>query len=870
MINFQKIESKWQNKWESKKAFQAKKSKKKKFYCLEMYPYPSGEGLHMGHVCNYVIGDVYTRFKRMNNFNVLYPMGYDSFGLPAENAAIKHKTHPKIYTEKAIKNFIKQQKQMGLSYDWSRTLASHKEDYYKWDQWIFLQLYKKGLAYKKKAAVNWCPECKTVLANEQVINGKCWRHTSTEVEIKELNQWFFKITDYAEQLLNGLNKLSWPEEIKTIQRNWIGQSSGTLINFRLKDTNENLPVFTTRIDTIYGVTFLVFAPEHPKVLELVKGTKYESKVKEFIKKVIIKDKFTRTSEETEKEGLFIGKYAINPLTNEEIPIYIGNFVLLEYGYGLVMAVPAHDQRDFEFAKKYNILIKIVITPKHKTLNELHQAYIEDGILINSKQFNGLDNKKAIEEITKYLNKTKLGNYSTQYKLRDWLISRQRYWGCPIPIIYCDNCGIVPVPEKNLPVKLPEKVQFGKEGNPLATNKQFVNVKCPKCKGKALRETDTMDTFIDSSWYFFRYCDNKNKKKLFDSSKVNYWMPIDTYIGGKEHATGHLLYCRFMTKFFKDLKLTKFDEPILKLFNQGMLHKDNVVMSKSKGNIVTQEEIAKKYGIDTARFFLMFIASPDKDKEWSTTGIESSYKSIFKIYNLLNEKQVKNTPELENKINKTIKEVTYEIENFNYNIALIKIMDYVSYLYKKGCTKYSLEVLAKLIAPLTPHLAEELWNKLNHKTLISLETWPKYDAKKINEKYEMQDLFIEQTKKDIYNIINLVNIKPKKIKIFISESWKYDLFKKIKKEIELTRNPGEIIKKVMDKVHGKEIAQIVNSIVKDPSKIPEVILDQKTELLILKQANFKEFNAEIDIILAENSTENKAKNSIPGKVAILVE
>jgi len=593
-MNYQEIEKKWQKEWEKEKIFEVNEdSKKPKFYCLSMYPYPSGSGLHMGHASNYTITDVYSRYKKMKGFNVLHPMGYDSFGLPAENAAIKNNSHPKIYTEKAIQNYIQQQKELGLSYDWSRMIYSHNPEYYKWNQWLFLQMFKKGLAYKKTAPVNWCEKCNTVLANEQVVNGKCWRHEDTEVEIKELNQWFFKTTDYAKQLLEGLDKLDWSEEIKQMQKNWIGESEGAIVNFKLKDTNEDIPIFTTRIDTIYGVTFMVFAPEHPKVLELVKGTKYQEEVKEFTKKVLIQDKFTRTSEDVEKEGIFIGKYAINPLTNKEIPIYIGNFVVQDYGGGAVMAVPAHDQRDFEFAKKYDIPIEIVIQPRGKELKNLEKAYTEEGILINSDKFNGLKNRKAIKDITKYLEKNKLGKKTIQYRLRDWLISRQRYWGTPIPILYCNKCGMIPEKEENLPIKLPEDAKFTTGGNPLESSKEYKNAICPKCKGIASRETDTMDTFIDSSWYFFRYTDPHNSKEMFSKENAEYWAPVDLYIGGREHATGHLIYFRFMTKVLKELGLTNLDEPVTKLFNQGMLSgPGGEKMSKSKGNVILPETISK--------------------------------------------------------------------------------------------------------------------------------------------------------------------------------------------------------------------------------------------------------------------------------------
>jgi len=713
MVDLNKIARKWQKKWQEEKIFEVKEEpKKKKYYVLEMYPYPSGSGLHMGHARNYCIGDCHARYKRMKGYNVLYPMGYDSFGLPAENAAIAEKSHPKIFTENAIKNFVKQQKELGLSYDWSRIIASHTPEYYKWDQWIFLKMYEKGLAYKKLAIVNWCPKCSTVLANEQVHNGKCWRHTEQNVKVKELSQWFFKITNYADELLEGLDKLKgWSDDVKTMQRNWIGKSYGTKIHFKIEGTKDMIPVFTTRSDTLFGVTFMVYAPEHPKVLELVKGTKYESGVKKFIRKVVVEDKFTRTAEDKEKEGMFIGKYAINPVNDERIPIYIGNFVLLGYGAGAIMAVPAHDQRDFEFAKKYNIPIRAVITPQDYELKpeKMTRAYLDDGILINSGDFNGMNNKEAIDEITKFLSKKGYGKKTKQYKLRDWLISRQRFWGCPIPIIYCDKCGTVPIAEKELPVKLPENIKFSGKGNPLESANSFVNAKCPKCNGPARRETDTMDTFVDSSWYFLRYCDAKNNKEIFDKKKVAYWMPIDMYIGGKEHATMHLIYFRFLTKFLRDLGLIKIDEPTLNLFNQGMLHRGEVVMSKSKGNVVTQEEIAEKYGIDTARFFLLFVARPDKEMEWDDKAIMGSYRFLNKVSSLTEKKIINNNDaKSESKMHKTIKLVTENIENFKFNTSLVHLMDFVNYLsVKNELSKDALEAVALLLNPFAPHLSEEL-------------------------------------------------------------------------------------------------------------------------------------------------------------------
>jgi len=859
-MDFQAIEQKWQRGWEEKKAFEVKESKKKKYYCLEMFPYPSASGLHMGHAFNYTIGDIYARFKRANGFNVLYPMGYDAFGLPAENAAIKAGSHPKIFTETAIKNFIKQQKTLGLSYDWSRILITSAPEYYKWNQYFFLELYKKGLVYRKKAAVNYCPKCQTVLANEQVHNGKCWRHADTDVEIKQLEQWFVKITDYAEELLKDIDRLKWPERIKLMQKNWIGKSNGIEINFKINEGG--WPIFTTRPDTIFGVTFMVISCQHPRLMELV-TKEQKRRVLDILKK--IKSTSEKDLEELEKEGVFTGSYAINPMTNEKVPVYAGNFVVADYGSGMVMAVPAHDQRDFEFAKKYNIPIKIVITPnktkvitiKRSLKSEFYRkveefaklveqdglvninteevdkvfelakdnfsgspwyihsegpikkiflhsnkedkifnwdtkeecekakafglkigikkeqldfdglrgAYIDEGILINSAQFTGIESERATDKISSHLEKQKFGKRTTQYKLRDWLVSRQRYWGTPIPIVYCDKCGILPVAIKQLPVLLPGKVEFGK-GNPLATNKGFVNTRCPKCGRKAKRETDTMDTFFDSSWYFLRYCDNKNNKKPFDKKKIGYWMPVDQYIGGAEHACMHLIYARFFTKALRDLGFLKIDEPFLRLFNQGMLHgRDGAVMSKSRGNIVLQEEISEKYGIDTARLFLVSIASPDKDIMWNDEGIEGSYRFINKVIKFFeNVKSRKSGERAISKFNKTVRDVTEDIDNFRYNLAVIKIREFFEYL-KEEESREILEGFLKLLHPFCPHIAEELWHKIGNKTFISLEPWPKVDEKKINHSFEKQDIALKQLKGDINNVLRIINKQPKRIFIY---------------------------------------------------------------------------------------------------------
>ena len=768
MVDFNKIAKKWQKKWEEKDIFKVKENNKKKFYCLEMYPYPSNQ-LHMGHLRNYSIGDCLARYKRMQGFNVLYPMGYDAFGLPAENAAIKSKVDPEKWTWDNIKAIKKQQQSMGLSYDWSRQIQSCTEDYYRWNQWIFLKFFEKGLAYKKESYVNWCNSCNTVLANEQVHEGKCWR-CGNEVSDKSLEQWFFKIRDYADELLEDLEKLKWPEQVKIMQGNWIGKSHGTEINFLIKDTNEKIPIFTTRADTLFGVTFMVFAPEHPLVRKWVKGTKYEKAFEKFYREVRKENKFERTAEESEKKGMFIGKYAVNPINNEEVPVYVGNFVVYEYGAGAVMAVPAHDQRDFDFAKKYKIKIKMVIQPDAYEIKEekMTRAYLEDGHLVNSAEFNNINNKDAADEISKKLEKLDKGKRTINYKLRDWLISRQRYWGTPIPIIYCEKCGVVAVPYKDLPVKLPKNVKFSGSGNPLETSREFVNCKCPKCKGKARRETDTMDTFVDSSWYFIRYCSPKESKLPFNKKSVNYWMPVNQYIGGIEHAIMHLLYARFFTKALRDLGLHKIDEPFSRLLCQGMVIKDGAKMSKSLGNIVDPKEIIDRYGSDTARLFILFAASPEKELEWSDKGVNGAYRFLNKVYNL-SEKvdNVKADNSILNKMHRTISAVSGNIENFENNKAVVSLYSYVDYLSKlEKIPKEAFENLILLLAPFTPHLCEELWSKLENKGFISLAKWPKFDSKKISKKIEKEEELVEDTIEDIRNVLNLIKITPKKVYLYV--------------------------------------------------------------------------------------------------------
>ncbi len=757
-IDFKKIEDKWKLNWEKGKVFSTdEKSKKPKYYILEMFPYPSASGLHLGHALNFTIGDIYSRFKRMNGFNILYPTGYDALGLPAENAAIKEKIHPEEYTKNSIANFMNQQKILGLSYDWNRIVNTSDPDFYKWDQWIFIKMFEKGVAYRKKSPVNWCPDCRTVLANEQVHDGKCWRHEETEVEIKHLEQWFFKITDYADELFESIEKLNWPVKIKSMQKNWIGKSRGVEIDFEIQ--GKKWPIFTTRPDTLFGVTFMVVSANHQKLFDLVSETQ-KKEVEKFLKK--IKSVSEKELESAEKEGVFSGNYAINPITKEKIPVYVGNFVVADYGSGMVMAVPAHDQRDFEFAKKYNIPIKKVIVPfdnHSEKFEKIIKAYTDRGVLVNSGEFSGLNNEEAKKKIVEHLKKKKIGRECINFKLRDWLVSRQRYWGTPIPIVYCEKCGIVPVPEKDLPIKLPKNVEFG-EGNPLLTNEKWINIKCPKCGSKAKRETDTMDTFVNSSWYFLRYCDNKNNKKIFDGRKLKYWMPIDMYVGGAEHACMHLIYCRFYTKFLRDLGLLNFNEPIIRLFNQGMLHgADGNKMSKSLGNVIDPLEIIKNYSSDSLRLALMSFASPDSDTRWDEKVVVGSYRFIKKAYEYFNEVKITNKPDLkiESKLNKIIKESTNQIENFKYNLAIIKIRELFEALPIE-CPKSVLEKSLKLLHPFCPFVTEELWNKIGNKSFISLERWPECDEKKINLNFEKQEEALDNIVKDILNIQKIVESK----------------------------------------------------------------------------------------------------------------
>lgn len=773
------VESKWQTLWEENKAFQVSEDQdKEKYYLLEMFPYPSGR-IHMGHVRNYAIGDVVARFKRMQGLNVLHPMGWDAFGMPAENAAIEHKTHPAKWTYENIASMREQLKRIGLSYDWDREFATCDSDYYRWEQLVFLKMYENGLAYKKGSSVNWCDDCQTVLANEQVEDGCCWR-CHNQVQPKELEQWFFKITDYADELLDWADKLSgWPERVLAMQRNWIGKSYGCEIEFPIINQSETIKVFTTRPDTLFGATFMSLAPEHPLVAQLVTDDRKEA-VDQFVSEVEGQDKLSRTSGDLEKKGVFTGSYALNPLNGEKIPVFLANFVLMDYGTGAVMAVPAHDQRDFEFARKYELPVVVVIQPEGESTDAatMEEAYTGPGLLVNSGEFNGIDNESAKEKIAESLDQRGEGRKTVNYRLRDWGVSRQRYWGTPIPIIYCSDCGAVPVPEQDLPVILPSDVELtGEGGSPLARHEEFLRVSCPGCGKDARRESDTFDTFVESSWYFARYACPDYDKGPLDKSAANYWMPVDQYIGGIEHAVMHLLYARFYTKILRDLGMIDVDEPFSNLLTQGMVCKETQrcsehgwlypeqveddhctlcgkevefgrteKMSKSKKNVIDPNQLIEQFGADTARLFSLFAAPPEKDLEWNEQGVEGCSRFLNRVWRAISENielianaEIPETvdgeaADLRRKTHQTIKKVTEDVDGrFHFNTAIAAVMELVNAVYSfksgadsPGVLREALETVVRLLNPFVPHICEELWQSLGHEQSVEACGWPAWD------------------------------------------------------------------------------------------------------------------------------------------------
>ena len=783
------LEPRWQAHWEKEGIFKATEDpSKEKYYLLEMFPYPSGK-IHIGHVRNYTIGDVVARYKKMCGKNVLHPMGWDAFGMPAENAAIENNTHPARWTYDNIEAMKVQLKRMGFSYDWDRELATCDADYYRWEQLVFLEMYEKGLAYRKKTHVNWCEKCQTVLANEQVEDGCCWRHPELEVTIKEMNSWFLKITDYADDMLEYCEKLpGWPDRVMSMQKNWIGKSHGAAIEFPMVGAGDAIEVFTTRQDTLYGATFMCLAPEHPMVKDIIKGLPQENEVLDFVDRTLKMDSFMRTADFTAKEGVFTGRHCLNPLTREEIPIFVANFVLFDYGTGAIMAVPTHDQRDFEFAKKYGLKLRVVIKPEDSDLNEetMSEAYVDQGILVNSGPFDGQRNLEAQDSIADYLEKEGIGHKTVNYRIRDWGISRQRYWGAPIPMIHCERCGIVPVNKDDLPVVLPLDLDMRPNGgSPLPFEPSFFETTCPKCNGQARRETDTMDTFVESSWYFDRYACPDYQDGPLDAKRVDYWMPVDQYIGGIEHAILHLLYSRFYTRVLKDLGHLKIKEPFTNLLTQGMVCKatqtcpehgylypkevvdgrctrcgaqvtdGNIVkMSKSKKNVVDPQELIDRYGADTVRMFCLFASPPDKDLEWSEQGVEGSHRFLQRVWRLVVDhveelKPVKVYDEridlseplksVHRKIHETIKKVTSDIENrFHFNTAISAVMELVNetnqFLNTRGkkdalawsVVRKSIETTIVLLSPVVPHIADELWRMMGHEGVLLNVPWPGYD------------------------------------------------------------------------------------------------------------------------------------------------
>jgi len=756
---FKSIEEKWQNFWQSNATYKVTEDdSKEKYYVLEMFPYPSGR-IHMGHVRNYSIGDVVARYKRLRGYNVLHPMGWDAFGLPAENAAVKNNSHPATWTYSNIDYMRNQLRKLGLSYDWDREIATCNPKYYKWEQLLFLEMFKKGLAYQKTTTVNWCESCHTVLANEQVIEGACWR-CDEMVEPRKMNGWFFKITDYAEELLDDLDKLSgWPEKVITMQKNWIGKSTGLSCDFQVEGLDDKISIFTTRPDTIFGVTFMSIAAEHPMLDTLISGTKTEQQVRDFVHETILEKQQQSLDTEPEKKGAFTGQYCINPFNGDRLPIYVANFVLVEYGTGAVMAVPAHDERDFEFARKYNLPIKPVVFPSGETLDAdtMEEASTVPGVLVNSGQFDGEDSIQAQNTIIKYAEKHGFGSAHITYRLRDWGISRQRYWGAPIPVVYCEACGVQPLPAGDLPLILPEDVESGSSCVPLHQRETFIKTTCPQCGKDARRETDTMDTFMESSWYFARYASARHTEAPLDQAKAKYWLPVDQYIGGVEHAILHLLYSRFFTKVLRDLGHLDIDEPFTNLLTQGMVIKDGTKMSKSKGNVVDPNDLIQEYGADTVRLFSLFAAPPERDLEWSSQGVEGSSRFLNRVYRLItsNHDRLDCSLEIPTKLNKqgkilhrkthqTIQKVTDSIElNFHFNTAISGMMELVNVLssivaednkqeVEAPVIQEAISVLLILLSPMVPHFSAEMWQIIGNNDSVEEQPWPQADTEAVKE------------------------------------------------------------------------------------------------------------------------------------------
>ncbi|MFW5945523.1 MAG: leucine--tRNA ligase [Candidatus Natronoplasma sp.] len=890
-----KAEKKWRKRWKEAGIFKPDEdSEKPKYYLLEMYPYPSGN-LHMGHTRNYSIGDSIARFRRMKGYDVLYPMGWDSFGLPTENAAIDNDISPEEWTKRCIDNMKEQMDSLGLSYDWDREVASHWKDYYRWDQWFFLKFLERDLVYKKEAEVNYCSECETVLANEQVEGGRCWRCDSL-VEKKDLDQWFFKITDYADELLEDLEELEdWPEKVKKMQKDWIGRSEGAEIIFETEEGKE-IPVYTTRPDTLFGCTFMVLAPEHDISGELAEKNE---NIREFVKRA----KRLKASEREQKgkEGIFTGKKAVNPVNDEEIPIYIADFVLETYGTGAIMAVPAHDQRDYEFAEEHGLPIIPVVKPEEESIEDLDRAYEGEGVLINSEDYNGIDSEEAREKIIDDLKDEGKATREVNYRLRDWLISRQRYWGAPIPVVYCDNCGTVPVPEEELPVELPTDIDIDVAGNPLEKDESFLQTECPECDGNAERETDTMDTFVDSSWYYMRYCSPDFDDAPFNQEDLNRWMPVDQYIGGIEHAILHLMYSRFFVKVLNAMEMCEMREPFKRLLTQGMVLLGDEKMSKSKGNIVDPENMIEQYGADTTRYFILSAADPRREFEWSDEGIESKFEYLRKVWQTVQRCEETSTSDdidLENcslrdkyiisRTQRIVDEIAEDIENFKISDGLKRIENYFDELlkYREESEDTSeklkifhrgLETYVRMLYPVIPHLSEEMWAELGNEELINEGGWPESKVSLIDEEAERGEQLFHDLREDIIHIKNITEREPSSIQVIVAEEWKYEAFQKIQALIEEMDKPniGIIMSELGPRFpeKKKELSEIAQKAVKNPGKILDRYVDYGFENSVLGQIKERleeEFEAEVKVAKAEKINLKKAGRAEPGKPGIVLD
>ncbi len=886
-------EEKWRARWKEAGIFRPDKdSDRPNYYLLEMYPYPSGT-LHMGHMRNYSIGDSVARFRRMQGYDVLYPMGWDSFGLPTENAAIDNDVSPEEWTQKCIEDMKEQMASLGLSYDWDREVASHWKEYYRWDQWFFLKFLERDLAYKKEAEVNYCSECETVLANEQVEAGRCWRCESL-VEKKDLDQWFFNITEYADELLEDLEQLeNWPEKVKKMQKDWIGRSEGAEIIFQTED-GEDIPVYTTRPDTLFGSTFMVLAPEHDISEEVAEK---DEEIKRFVKRA--KRLKTSVREQKGKEGIYTGKKAINPVNGEEIPIYIADFVLETYGTGAIMAVPAHDQRDFEFAQEHELPIRPVIETENEDIEELEKAYEGEGVLINSKDYKGLRSEKAREEIIDDLKDEGRATREVNYRLKDWLISRQRYWGAPIPVVYCQDCGMVPVPEEDLPVELPTDIDIDVAGNPLEQDEGFLKTECPECGGEAERETDTMDTFVDSSWYYLRYCSPDSAEAPFDEEDVERWMPVDQYIGGIEHAILHLMYSRFFVKVLRDMGMCEMDEPFERLLTQGMVLLDGEKMSKSKGNVVDPTNIIRDYGADTARYFILSAADPRREVEWSDEGVVSKFEFLKKVWETTREIDEVSEKDVDlaecslrdryilSRTQRIADEIAEDIKNFKISDGLKKMERYFDELLKyreeseetleKPKIFYrGLENYIRMLYPFSPHISEEMWHRLGNDQMINLSGWPESDESLIDEKAERGEDLYRSLREDIIHIKNITEKTPSSIQLIVADEWKFKAFDLIQDKLDEMERPdmgaimGELAGQFPD--HKKELSEIAQKAVKNPGKIMDRYVNHEFEVSTLQQIKDrlrKEFDAEVESIEAESVDSDKAKRAEPGKPGIIL-